>query len=152
MKLSVKQEKFCNYYIECGNASEAYRSAYPNSKKWADKTVWERASVLLKNNKVLTRVKELQEELLAHYGKGTFLIPVEENGQIPILKQKDGSLYQPVFTDVLEFQKFTKGRPVRSAVVPGEKIAELLMEDVKGVVLNPLGVNVQLQVARRKRE
>ena len=25
-------------------------------------------------------------------------------------------------------------------VVPGEKIAELLMEDVKGVVLNPLGV------------
>ena len=57
-----------------------------------------------------------------------------------------------VFTDVLEFQKFTKGRPVRSAVVPGEKIAELLMEDVKGVVLNPLGVNVQLQVARRKRE
>ena len=98
------------------------------------------------------RLKELQEELLAHYGKGTFLIPVEENGQIPILKQKDGSLYQPVFTDVLEFQKFTKGRPVRSAVVPGEKIAELLMEDVKGVVLNPLGVNVQLQVARRKRE
>ena len=89
---------------------------------------------------------------MAHYGKGTFLIPVEENGQIPILKQKDGSLYQPVFTDVLEFQKFTKGRPVRSAVVPGEMIAELLMEDVKGVVLNPLGVNVQLQVARRKRE
>lgn len=37
-------------------------------------------------------LKELQEELLAHYGKGTFLIPVEENGQIPILKQKDGSL------------------------------------------------------------
>lgn len=33
-------------------------------------------------------LKELQEELLAHYGKGTFLIPVEENGQIPILKQK----------------------------------------------------------------
>ena len=30
-------------------------------------------------------LKELQEELLAHYGKGTFLIPVEENCQIPIL-------------------------------------------------------------------
>ena len=59
-------------------------------------------------------LKELQEELLAHYGKGTFLIPVEENGQIPILKQKDGSLYQPVFTDVLEFQKFTKGRQIGS--------------------------------------
>ena len=150
-KLSIKQENFCNYYLECGNASEAYRRAYSCNSK-SDKAIGVDAFKLLNYPKITLRIKELQEELLAHYGKGTFLIPVEENGQIPILKQKDGSLYQPVFTDVLEFQKFTKGRPVRSAVVPGEKIAELLMEDVKGVVLNPLGVNVQLQVARRKRE
>ena len=63
MGLSIKQENFCNYYIECGNASEAYRRAYPSSENWADKTVWERASVLLKNNKVLARVEELQKEL-----------------------------------------------------------------------------------------
>ena len=63
MGLSIKQENFCNYYIECGNASEAYRRAYPSSENWADKTVWERASILLKNNKVLARVEELQKEL-----------------------------------------------------------------------------------------
>ena len=63
MKLSVKQEKFCNYYIECGNASEAYRRAYPSSENWDDKVVWTKASALLDNGKVLVRVKELQEEL-----------------------------------------------------------------------------------------
>lgn len=61
-KLTIKQEKFCLKYHECGNASEAYRYAYVNSEKWKEKTVWERASVLSKNNKVITRVKELQEE------------------------------------------------------------------------------------------
>ncbi|WFE87228.1 terminase small subunit [Parabacteroides chongii] len=25
MPLTIKQENFCNYYLECGNASEAYR-------------------------------------------------------------------------------------------------------------------------------
>jgi len=28
MKLTIKQEKFCNLYIELGNASEAYRQSY----------------------------------------------------------------------------------------------------------------------------
>lgn len=61
-KLTVKQEDFCNFYIECGgNASEAYRRAY-GCDKWKDKTVWEKASLLLSNDKVAARVAELQEE------------------------------------------------------------------------------------------
>lgn len=62
MKLSVKQENFCNYYIECGNASEAYRRAY-SCKGWKDKSVWEKASSLLSDVKVQSRVAELQDEL-----------------------------------------------------------------------------------------
>lgn len=46
--LRPKQENFCNYYVECGNQSEAYRRAYPSSLKWKDETVWKRASELLK--------------------------------------------------------------------------------------------------------
>lgn len=61
MKLTIKQENFCNYYIECGNASEAYRRAY-SCGKMSDKTIWEVSSKLLKDNKVATRVKELQDE------------------------------------------------------------------------------------------
>ena len=63
-KITIKQEKFCNKYIECGNASEAYRTVYSCSKMKAE-TVNERASRLLGEYKVSTRVQELQDELKA---------------------------------------------------------------------------------------
>lgn len=60
-KLTIKQENFCNYYIESGNASDAYRRAY-SSEKMRDKQVWEESCKLLSNPNVAQRVKELQEE------------------------------------------------------------------------------------------
>ena len=62
MKLTVKQEKFCNYYVETGNASESYRRAY-KCEKMKEEVVWVKASELLKNGNVTVRVKELQDEL-----------------------------------------------------------------------------------------
>lgn len=59
--LTVKQENFCNYYIESGNASEAYRRAY-SCKKMKDEAVNVKAIELLNNGKITVRVKELQEE------------------------------------------------------------------------------------------
>lgn len=61
-KLTIKQEKFCNKYLECGNASEAYRFAYECSKM-SDETVWKRSSELLQNGEVTGRVKQLQAQL-----------------------------------------------------------------------------------------
>ena len=61
-KLTLRQENFCNYYLETGNASEAYRRAFV-CKKMKDKTIWEKASVLLAKGKVQARVQELQSEL-----------------------------------------------------------------------------------------
>lgn len=63
MKLNAKQTKFCDYYLETGNASEAYRKAYPRSAKWKEESVWSKASSLLKTDKVQERVKELQVQL-----------------------------------------------------------------------------------------
>ena len=96
-------------------------------------------------------LKELQEELLAHYSKGTFIIVIQEDKQIPVLKQKNGDIYQPIFTDMLEVQKFAKGQKMRTAVIPAAKIPDILVGQAKGVVINPLGVNVQLQVSKRKK-
>lgn len=95
-------------------------------------------------------LKELQEELLAHYSKALFIIAMQEDKQIPVLKLKNGDVYQPVFTDILEFQRFAKGKKMRTAVIPADKIPDILVGEAKGVVLNPLGVNVQLNVARKK--
>ena len=61
VKLTIKQENFCNYYVECGNASEAYRRAY-NAVNMKDKTIWERASKLLNEYKDSTRVEELRRQ------------------------------------------------------------------------------------------
>ena len=60
-RLTIKQENFCNYYIESGNASDAYRRAY-SCEKMKDETVNIKASELLNNGKISVRVKELQEE------------------------------------------------------------------------------------------
>lgn len=60
-KLTIKQENFCNYYIESGNASEAYRRAYScNNMKYL--TVNRKAVELLNNGIISARVNELQEE------------------------------------------------------------------------------------------
>lgn len=57
--LTIKQEKFCNKYLECGNASEAYRYAYDCSNM-SNNAVWNASSILLDNPKVTQRIKELQ--------------------------------------------------------------------------------------------
>jgi len=63
MSLTLKQESFCQEYIKSGNASEAYRIAYPSSLNWKDKSVNEKSSFeLSKNVKIMSRVKELQEQ------------------------------------------------------------------------------------------
>jgi phage terminase small subunit len=62
MPLTIKQEKFCNKYIETGNASEAYRSAY-NSGNMKPEVINNKASLLLSKGAIRVRVSELQKEL-----------------------------------------------------------------------------------------
>lgn len=62
MTLTIKQEAFCQAYIETGNASEAYRTAYA-ADKMKPETVNRNAKSLLDNNKIATRVAELQGEI-----------------------------------------------------------------------------------------
>lgn len=61
-EITIKRENFCNYYVETGNASEAFRRAYA-CKKMKDKTINENASRLLSDSKVAARIKELQREI-----------------------------------------------------------------------------------------
>ena len=58
-RLTQKQENFCLSYLETGNASEAYRRAY-NTVGASEKTIWEKASRLLKEGKVRARLEELR--------------------------------------------------------------------------------------------
>ena len=59
---NARHEKFAQELALGTTQRKAYRVAFPNSLKWKDETVDSKASALAKNDKVLARLKELQEE------------------------------------------------------------------------------------------
>lgn len=61
-KLTIKQEKFINKYLECGNASDAYRFAY-DSSKMKEETVRSKACILLTKGNIRAIMEEKQDEL-----------------------------------------------------------------------------------------
>ena len=58
---NLKHEKFCQFFIETGNASEAYRRAFPDSTM-KDNSLHVEASRLLNSPMVSLRVSELRGE------------------------------------------------------------------------------------------
>ena len=62
MKLTAKQEAFAVKYVECNDASEAYRLAY-DAEKITPNSVHVNASKQLKHAKVALRIKELQKQV-----------------------------------------------------------------------------------------
>lgn len=61
MKLTIKQKAFADYYIELGNATEAYKRAYPNVTK--QRTAESAGNRLLSNVEVKNYIKEKMEEI-----------------------------------------------------------------------------------------
>ena len=59
--LTVKQERFCIEYVKSGNATLAYMTAYGQKKSDSARAA---ASALLRNVKVQSRIKELDEKIL----------------------------------------------------------------------------------------
>jgi len=61
--LTIKQEAFCQAYVQRkSNASEAYRATY-DASKMKPATVNRNAKALLDNNKIATRISELQVDV-----------------------------------------------------------------------------------------
>lgn len=92
---------------------------------------------------------ELLDELLADFKKGKYILAVqrEEKG-VPLAKMKDGQMYQPIFTDALEFQKFNRENKFRPIAAPADKLAALVVPDAKGVVLNIMSINLPFTINR----
>ena len=61
-KLTPKQRKFAEEYVNTGNASEAYRRAYDVSETTSNEVIAVKASELLKSGNISVRVKELQKK------------------------------------------------------------------------------------------
>jgi hypothetical protein len=59
-KLTDKQEKFSQFVAEGDTYAEAYRKAFPSSKKWKVNSIYCESSKLMDNTKVIQRVQELK--------------------------------------------------------------------------------------------
>lgn len=95
-------------------------------------------------------LRELEEEFLKNLKKAEYLIPMDVNPEdpkkinVPYLKNKKEEILQPVFSDVMELEKFTKGKRFRIAKVPLSKLPELMLQQAKAYVINPMGFNLVL--------
>ncbi len=66
MSLTPKQEAFCLAYLETGNASEAYRSAY-NTSKMKPETVSNNAYMLMQDSEIAARLEKLREPIIERH-------------------------------------------------------------------------------------
>ena len=102
------------------------------------------------NQQITGQMRQLQEEIAANFEKARFIMAVstEEKG-LPLVKLNNGDVFQPVFTDVLEFQKFNRENKFRPVVIESQKLPQVLAKEAKGVVLNPIGINMPMLLNKR---
>lgn len=95
-------------------------------------------------------LRALEEEVIVNLRKSDFLVAMQRKGDepdkinIPYFKNKEGKILQPVFSDVMEFEKFAKGKKLRIAKVPFNKLPNILIEQAESLVINPMGFNLVL--------
>lgn len=95
-------------------------------------------------------LRPLEEEFLVNLRKAEYLAAVEVNEEdpkkinIPYLKNKEGKILQPVFTDVMEYEKFAKGKKLRLVKVTFDKLPGLMIQQAENYVVNPMGFNLIL--------
>ncbi|MDD2958321.1 MAG: SseB family protein [Lachnospiraceae bacterium] len=109
-------------------------------------------------NEEKENIKELEEELAANMVKSKYIVGIELNEgsesdteklktkqyKLPILKNKNEEILQPIFSDALEFQKFNKAKKLKAIAVPYAELSKLLVKDAKGFMLNPGGYHIMM--------
>lgn len=103
-------------------------------------------------------LRELDEEFSANMVKAKlFLAVLPPEGKerdpklelkecrLPYLKHQSGDIFFPVFTDVWEFQKYTKDKKnLRSIQIPFKDLTKFWVQDAKAYMINPLGFALPL--------
>lgn len=97
---------------------------------------------------------EYEEEMAANIVRSRFLVPHQMEGdaplpdgsniRIPCVQNKDGEKFQPLFTDGQELLKFDKERKLRASIIAFEDIQKAMGQEVKGIVINPMSLNIVL--------
>ena len=104
----------------------------------------------IKKEERTVNLREMEEELIVNLKKSEFLVAMATDPEdptkvnIPYLKNKQGDILQPAFTDVMEFEKFGRGKNLRVAKVTIDKLPSLMIPQANAYVVNPMGFNLVL--------
>lgn len=116
----------------------------------------------------MEHLRELEEEMIANLVKSSFILAIEtaqeedsnepvkvnlKNIKIPYIKNKEGDIYQPLYSDFSEFRKYTgpNAPKLRMSNLNFSQLPQFLIKDSKGYVINPAGVNLVLTVEQIQR-
>ena len=127
INLNPKQERFAAEFIACGNATAAYKVAYPNV---GDNTARVNASRLLADKRIQVRLKELQSEMTSE--KICDSIELQEFLSRVVRRELTEELYLP------SGERQERANSVRDAL----KAAELLAR-ISGLYVTKAEVDVQ---------
>ena len=127
INLNPKQEKFCCEFIACGNATAAYKVAYP---KVGDNTARVNSSRLLADKRIQARLKELQSDMTSE--KICDSVELQEFLSRVVRRELTEELYLP------SGERQERANSVRDAL----KAAELLAR-ISGLCVTKAEVDVQ---------
>ena len=107
------------------------------------------------------KLRSLEEEMAVNMMKSRFILAVDvtevegqwdpkapnQKAKIPFVKNKDGKIFQPCYSDLGDFKKFNsknKNAKFRLLAVPYDELPKYLIKDSLGFVFNPAGFNLIL--------
>lgn len=134
--LTPKQEKFARKYLECGNASEAYRCAYDCSRM-KDASVNRNAFAMLHNVKIASRIDYLKSHLAEASGISALRI-LEEHAKIAF---SDATRIRSGWMSLKEFEALT---PEERACIKGVETKERKLLSNEGETVIDTQVKVTL--------
>lgn len=104
-----------------------------------------------------TNLQELEEELAANLSKSRLMIPVVgkklfkpgdklEKGSFDLtfVKDKEGVMFLPVFSDVLEFNLFNDKKQFQGVVMTIDQLRPLVQGKCEGMIVNPRSMALKL--------
>ena len=145
------------YKLQLSDLVNRPKEAAPNGAKWIENSALHLTALYLMQElrrkpsgaEMSQELQEMQNEIVEHFKKGSFVFFAGEDNRLPILTHPNGDIYLPVYTDLLEAGKFKSENPIKMGVLPADKIIALLPKEARGVVINPQGVNLQLPITRK---
>lgn len=108
----------------------------------------------------MAQLKELEEEMIANLVRSKYILGMmtvnpdekfdpkdpKQPKRVNYVKDKEGQMYLPIFSDVTEFRKFHREnvKKMGMAVVTFDKLPKTIIKEAKGLVLNPASYRLQI--------